>query len=142
MHDLFGNPYLYDRKYIFHRHENKYHLFKNGTEYTVRAHCKKLNVSLVNGEKMKRFVNASQNFTLLLIKHKYVDESEAFQGYESSLKSDFIEVVNSCDKMFQESNMLPRKRGKQCEIHLHQDASLLNIGMNKMPLLKNARVKK
>ena len=67
---------------------------------------------------MKMFVNASQNFTLLMIKHKYVDESEAFQGYESSLKSNFIEVANPCVKMFQESNMLPPKRGKQYEVHL------------------------
>jgi hypothetical protein len=27
---VLGSPYLYDRKAIFHRHENKYHLFKNG----------------------------------------------------------------------------------------------------------------
>jgi hypothetical protein len=26
---VLGSPYLYDRKAIFHRHENKYHLFKN-----------------------------------------------------------------------------------------------------------------
>ena len=35
---VLGGPYLYDRKSIFHRHENKYHLFKNGVEYIVRAH--------------------------------------------------------------------------------------------------------
>jgi hypothetical protein len=27
---LLGRPYLYDRRAIFHLHENKYHLFKNG----------------------------------------------------------------------------------------------------------------
>jgi hypothetical protein len=40
---VLGSPYLYDRKSIFHRHENKYHLFKNGVEYIVRAHIKKMN---------------------------------------------------------------------------------------------------
>ena len=45
---VLGSLYLYDRKYIFHRHENKYHLFKDGVEYIVRVHSKKLNLSLVN----------------------------------------------------------------------------------------------
>ena len=54
---------------------------------------------------------------------------------------DIIEEVDPCDNMFHESNMLPPKRGKQCEVHSQQDASLLNIGMNKMLVLKNARVK-
>ena len=37
---VLGSPYLYDRKAIFHHHENKYHLFKDGKEYIVRAHRK------------------------------------------------------------------------------------------------------
>jgi len=40
-----GSPYLYDRKVIFHCHKKKYHLFKNGIDYTVREHHKKLNFS-------------------------------------------------------------------------------------------------
>lgn len=139
---VLGSPYLYDRKYIFHHHENKYHFFKDGIEYIVREHSKNLNLSLVNAGQMKRFVNASQIFTLLMIKHKDVDEYEVFQGYESSLKSDFIEVVNPCDKMFQEFNILAPKREKQYEVHLQQNASLLSIGMNKMSVLKNAKIKK
>jgi hypothetical protein len=67
---VLGSPYLYDMRAIFHRHENKYHLFKNGVEYIVRAHTKKLNLSLVNVGKMKRLVNASNNFVLLMIKPK------------------------------------------------------------------------
>ena len=38
---LSGSPYLYDRKEVFHRHENKYHLFKDGIEYIIRVHKKK-----------------------------------------------------------------------------------------------------
>ena len=45
---VLGSPYLYGRKAIFHRHENKYHLFKDGKEFIVRAHQKKLESSLVN----------------------------------------------------------------------------------------------
>lgn len=89
---VLGIPYLYDRRVIFHLHENKYHFFKNGIEYVVRVENKKLNTSLVNVVQMKRIVNASQNFALLMI--KYVDVNE------SSLKSDFIDVSNSCDKIF------------------------------------------
>jgi hypothetical protein len=33
---VFGSPYLYDKRAIFHHHENKYHLFKNGFGYIVR----------------------------------------------------------------------------------------------------------
>ena len=91
---------------------------------------------------MKSIVNASQNFELLMIKHEVFEESKTFQGYESSLKSNFIEVANPCDKMFQESNMFPPKRGKQYEVKLQQNASLLNISMNKMPVVKNLGVKK
>ena len=72
------SPYLYDRRVIFHCHENKYHLFKNGTQYIVRAHSKKLSLSLVNVGQMKRIVNASKKFSLLMFKHKDV-ANEDFQ---------------------------------------------------------------
>jgi len=67
---------------------------------------------------MMRFVNASQNFSLLMIKQKDIEESKAFQECDATLKSDSIEVINMCDKMFQEYNVLPPKRGKQHEFHL------------------------
>jgi hypothetical protein len=67
---VMGSPYLYDRRAIFHRHENKCHLFKNEVQYIVRAHTKKLNLSLVNDGQMKRLVNSSKNFVLLMIKPK------------------------------------------------------------------------
>ena len=96
----FGKPISIDRKTTFHRHEYEYHLFKDGFEYIVRAHRKKLNLSPVNAGEMKRIVNASHNFALLMFKDKDAKESKALQGYESSLKYYFIDVVNPCDKMF------------------------------------------
>lgn len=45
---LLGSPHLYVRKSIFYRHEKKYHHFKDGFESIVRAHCKKMNLSLVS----------------------------------------------------------------------------------------------
>jgi hypothetical protein len=67
---VLGIPYLYDRRAIFHRDENKYNSFKNGFKYIFRAHTNNLNLSLVSDEQMKRLVNASKNFLLLMIKPK------------------------------------------------------------------------
>lgn len=50
---VLGSLYLYDRKVIFHIFENKYHFFKDGVEYIVRAHHRKLNLSLESTGKMK-----------------------------------------------------------------------------------------
>jgi hypothetical protein len=113
---VLGSPYLYNRKVIFHRHENKYHLFKDGVEYIVRAHTKKMNLSLINAGQMKRLVNSSKNFVLLMIKPKDDVENEAFQGCDTKLKSDLFEVVNQYDEMFKEPKGLPPKRGIQHEI--------------------------
>ena len=59
---VLGSPYLYDRKAIFHCHENKYYLFKYGKEYIVRAHRKKTNIAMVNARHVKKLVNSSKNF--------------------------------------------------------------------------------
>lgn len=67
---VLGSPYLFDRKSIFHRHENKYHLFKDGKEFIVRAHRKKTNIAMVNAGQVKRLVNSSKNFVPLMIKPK------------------------------------------------------------------------
>ena len=69
---ILGSPYLYDRKVVFHCHENKYHLFKHGIEYIIRAHKKKTGLSLMHANEMKRILNASQNLTLLMIKQRDV----------------------------------------------------------------------
>jgi hypothetical protein len=120
--DIYGilleSPYLYDRKSTRHRHENKYHLFTNGVEYIVIAHSKKMNLSLVNVGQMKRLVNASKNFVLLIIKPKDDIENEVFQGCDAKLKSDPCEVINQYDEMFQEPKGLPPRRGIQHEIQL------------------------
>jgi hypothetical protein len=94
---VLGSPYLYDRKAIFYRRENKYHLFKDGVEYVVRAHTKKMNLSVINVGKMKRLVNGSKNFVLLMIKPKNDVENEAFQDCDTKLKSNLFEVVNQYD---------------------------------------------
>jgi hypothetical protein len=137
-----GSPYLYDRRAIFHRHEKTCHLIKNGIEYIIRAHTKKLNLSLVNVGQMKRLVNASKNFVLLMIKPKDNVEKEVFQGCDANLKSDLYEVVNQYDEMFRKPKVLPPKRGFQHEIQLQQDCPLPNIGMYRMSAIENDEIKK
>jgi hypothetical protein len=61
-----GSPYLYDKKAIFYREHNKYHLFKDGIEFIVRAHQMKTNLSIVTTRKMKTLVNARK-----LVTHVY-----------------------------------------------------------------------
>jgi hypothetical protein len=139
---VLGIPYLYDRKAIFHRHENKYHLFKNGVEYIVRAHTKKMNLSLVNVGQMKKLVNVSKNFVLLMIKPKEDIENEAFKGCDTKLKSDLYKIVNQYDEMFKEPKGLPLKRGVQHEIQLQQECPLPNIGMYRMSVMEIAEIEK
>ena len=74
---VFGSPYIYDRREIFHRHENNYHFFKNGIEHISRVHKKKMCLSLMHAGQMKRIVNASQKKNLLMFKHSDV-LNEAF----------------------------------------------------------------
>ena len=98
---VLGSMYLYDRKALFHRHENKYHLLKYGVEYIMRVHSKKLNLSLVNAGQMKRLVNSSKNFVLLMIKPKNDVDNEAFKGCDSKLKFELVDVVNQYYEMLQ-----------------------------------------
>ena len=74
---VLGSPYLYDRRDLFHHHENRYHLFKNGVEYIFREHKKKLNLSLVSRQ-IKTLVNKNKNYVLLMIKPKDIVEKIIF----------------------------------------------------------------
>ena len=96
-------------------------MFKNGIEYIVRAHSKNMNSSLMHARQMKRIVNASQNYALLMFKHEDV-VNEEFQGNASNENSDFIEVSNGYDNIFQESNVLHEKIGQQDLEKLQQHA--------------------
>ena len=96
---VLGSPYLYDRKMIFHQHENKYHLFKDGKDYIVRAYRKKTNIAMVNAGQIKRPVNSSKNFVLLMIEPKADVNHESFDGCDPKLKSDLY-VVDAHHEMF------------------------------------------
>ena len=115
---VLGSPYMYDRKDIFYRENNRYRLTKDGIEYIIRAHRMKTNLSLVSTNQMKRLVNASKNFVLMIVKAKYVEQTESFKGCDPKHKMDFIKVVCYYDILFQEPKGLPPKREIQHEFHL------------------------
>ena len=110
-------------------------------EYIVRAHCKKMNISLVNVGQMKSLVNASKNSVLLMIKKKDDVDYESFEGCDEKLKYDLFYVVSQHGDMFQEPNGLPPKRGIQHEIQLQQDVPLPNIGMYCMSIMESLEIK-
>jgi hypothetical protein len=51
---VLGIPYLYDRKAIFYKDHNQYHLTKEGNEYVVHAHHLKSNQSLQTIEQLRK----------------------------------------------------------------------------------------
>jgi hypothetical protein len=79
---VLGSPYLYDRKTVFYREKNKYHLFKDGVEYIVRAHRMKTNLALVTTSQMKMIVNASRKFALMAVKCESLGNCNLEHGIE------------------------------------------------------------
>ena len=136
-----GIPYLYDRKESFYFHDNKYIFLENGVEYIVRAHRKKLKISLVNAGYMKRLVNASKTFFIFMSKKKNDIDYEPFEGCDDKLKYDLFDVIRRNDKMFQEPKVVPPKRGIQHEIQLQQDVPLPNISMYHMSIMESLEIK-
>ena len=66
----------------------------------MRAHRKKLILSLVNAGQMKRLLNSSKNLVLLMIKLNVDVDYEVFDGCNSKLKTDLVDVVNHDDEVF------------------------------------------
>lgn len=77
---VLGSPYLYDRKAIFYRAENKYLLVKDGIKYFVIAHKLKNNYTLINSGQMKRMINSCKQFLLMVVKEKKPDKTNVFEG--------------------------------------------------------------
>jgi hypothetical protein len=81
---VLGSPYIYDRKAIFFRYENKYHLTKGGVEYIVRPHNMRVDKTLVSVGKVKRLINTNKKYVLMVVREKDVGTSDAFQGCNPS----------------------------------------------------------
>jgi hypothetical protein len=139
---VLGSPYLYDRNAIFYREDNKYQLTKDGKEYIVRAHQKKLNLSLINSGQMKRIVNVSKRYLLMVAKAKDTVGIDTFKDCDTKLKDALAIIVSNYDEIFQVLKGLPPKRQVEHEIQLQQDVPLPNIGMYRLLVLENAEIKK
>jgi hypothetical protein len=139
---VLGSPYLYDRKAIFYREDNKYQLTKYGKEYVVRAHQKKLNLSLINLGQMKIIVNVSKRYLLMVVKAKDTVGIDTFKDCDTKLKDDLVRIVSNYDEIFQVPKVLPPKRQVEHEIQLQQDVPLPNIGMYRLSVLENSEIKK
>ena len=97
---------------------------------------------MVNAGQVKRLVNSSKSFVLIMVKPKVDVNHESFENYGSKLKSDLYDVFDAHHEMFQEPTSLPPKREIQHEIQLHQDCPLPNIGMYRMSIMENAEIKR
>ena len=125
---VLGSPYLYDRKAIFYRAENKYLLVKDGIEYFVRAHKLKNTYTFINSGQMKIMINSCKQFLLMVVKEKKPDKTNVFEGCNSE-QADIEKVVSEYDVLFQEPKGLLPKKGIVHDIILQQDVPLPNIGM-------------
>jgi hypothetical protein len=68
---VLGSPYLYDRKTIFYREHNQYHLIKEGNEYVVHAHHLKENQSLQTMEQLRKETYARN--TPIIVPNQAID---------------------------------------------------------------------
>ena len=139
---VLGSPYLYDRKAIFYRAENKYLLVKDGIKYFVRAHNLKNNYTLINSGQMKRMINSCKQLLLMVVNEKKHDETNVFEGCNAKQQVDLEKVVSEYDILFQEPKGMPPKKEIVHDIVLQQDAPLPNIGMYRLFALENTTMKK
>jgi hypothetical protein len=68
---VLGIPYLYDRKEIFYKEQNQYHLTKEGNEYVVHAHHLKSNQYLQTMEQSRKAAYASS--TTIIVSNQAID---------------------------------------------------------------------
>jgi hypothetical protein len=68
---VLDSPYLYDRKKIFYREQNQYHLIKEGKEYVVHDHHLKENQSLQTMEQLRKTSHASN--TPIIVSNQVID---------------------------------------------------------------------
>ena len=82
---VLGSPYLYDRKAIFYREENKYCFKKDEKEYIVHAHRMKTDRSFATIGQLKRMVNPRKSLTLMSVtNHKVSEDKHEMVQYVSN----------------------------------------------------------
>jgi hypothetical protein len=74
---VLGSPYLYNRKAIFYREKNQYHLIKEVQEYVVHAHQLKENKSL---KTMEQLIKASHAInTPIIVSNQVIDLKQEWE---------------------------------------------------------------
>ena len=68
---ILGSPYLCDRKAVFYREQNQYHLIKAGKEYVVHAHHLKENQSVQKMEQLRKADHARN--TPIIVSNQVID---------------------------------------------------------------------
>ena len=66
---------------------------------------------MVNVGEVKRLVNSSKNFVILMIMPKSNVNHEPFEDFYPKLKSDLYDVVDAHHDMFSGANMIASKKG-------------------------------
>jgi hypothetical protein len=67
---------------------------------------------------MKRLVDASKNFVLMIVKAKDDGKSKAFKGCDPKDIDELVKIISKYDEVFQEPHGLPPRREIQHEIKL------------------------
>jgi hypothetical protein len=91
---------------------------------------------------MKRIVNVSKRYLLMIVKAKDTIGIDTFKYCDTKLKDELVRIVSDYDDIFQFPKGLPPKRQVEHEIQLQQDVPLPNIGMYRLSVLENAEIKK
>ena len=86
-------------------------------------------------------MNSSKSLVLFMIKPNADINYEAFDGCNSNLKTDLVDVVNHDDEVFQKAKGFPSKRIIQHEIPLQQKCLLPNIDMHWMSIRESGEIK-
>lgn len=139
---VLGSTYLYDKKAVFFRDENKYHITKDEVEYIVRSHRAKITARLVSAVHIKILINSNKGCMLMVVIEKICRDYESFQACDPTHKKELYEIVSNYNGHFQQPSGFPLKREIQHDIHLQRDSPLPNIGMYRLSTIEMEEIKK
>jgi hypothetical protein len=67
---------------------------------------------------MKRLMNASKHFFVMIVKQKEEFITDALSGCDPDHKQELVKIIYNYDELFQEPKGLPPKREVEHEIYL------------------------
>jgi hypothetical protein len=102
----------------------------------------KFDITIVSAGQIKRLINTNKKCVLVVVREKYVETSDAFQGCDPSHKDEVIDVISNYDEIFRDPSGFPLKREIQHGIHLQQDVPLPNVDMYRMSTVEMVEIKK